>query len=76
MKFYTKWPEIYPEKGRTYKFKYDELKNLKYVQERAAVIKLKIEYESVYINEVKDQTLKGVIEKQYLLTDFFPSLSK
>ncbi|HLO52789.1 MAG TPA: hypothetical protein VK169_00800 [Saprospiraceae bacterium] len=67
VKFYNKWPEIYPEKGRTYKFKYDDLKNLKYVQERAAVIKLKIEYESVYINEVKDQTLKGVIEKKYLL---------
>ena len=67
VKFYNKWPEVYPERGRTYKFKYDNLKNLKYVQDRTAIIIMKIEYESVYSNEVKDQTLKGVIEKKYIL---------
>ncbi len=63
----TKWPEIYPELEQTYAFTYDKLENLKYVQNKAAIIVMRIVYESIYINEVKNPELKGVIEKRYLL---------
>ena len=66
-RIYTKWPEIHPVIGRIYAHKYDNVKNLNYVQEKEAIIVMRIQYESIYIAETGNSDLKGIILKRYLL---------
>ena len=67
-KIYTTRPEVHPKEGiKFWEFKYSLLSELKYVQDKPSEIKLFVDFESIYMEELNDPKMKGTIEKNYII---------